>query len=146
MVTWQKGFTIVEMLVTAALLLVMIMTGTRVVLTMKQVTQSVSSKISENQQMQNVLENIVKGFSLHQISFDDTSVAKDAFFADPNYRFAWGGDIFAMESECPHCPGRMDFFIQPHQDLPGLFTVNVRVTHKDWPHEYSEYVFMVTSK
>jgi len=142
----QRGVTLVEILVGIGISTVLILLAVNASYQLAKVNSNVSTSIVENRQLLNIVENIRKGVSYYQIHFDESPEIRNQFLATDKLNFAWSSQIIAKASECPDCPGRMGYIIQPYREIPGLYLVTVRLTHKEWDTPFKDFVFTVTPK
>jgi hypothetical protein len=142
----QRGVTLVEILVGVGISTLLILLAATASYQIAKVNSKVSTSIVENRQLLNIVENIRKGVSYYQIHFDDSPEIRNQVLATDKLIYAWSSQILANASECPDCPGRMGYMIQPYREIPGLYLVTVRLTHKEWDTPFKDFVFTVTSK
>jgi len=135
----QKGFTLVEVLVALAMIVTVATCFSLGYLNYKAIYLKTKTSSAVMKQINNVVESIRPNLQAYQINYD----SQQQLNAD-NLPMAWNRNFVGKVADCPNCPGRMGYTIQPTTQS-GLYLVNVMVTHKDWT-EYEYYQSYVSVK
>ena len=100
-----------------------------------------------------IVENIRNNVGNYQMSFNDSAVVDasgalmtDVLLAEDKLPFAWSNSVITTPAECPSCPGRYGYLIQPLSGFSGLFLVTVRLTNKDLFEGVKEYRFVTSTR
>ena len=100
-----------------------------------------------------IVENIRNNIGNYQMSFNDSSamdasgaLMTDVLLAEDKLPFAWSNSVITTPAECPSCPGRYGYLIQPLSSFKGLFLVTVRLTNKDLFEGVKEYRFVTSTR
>ncbi|MBS1971605.1 MAG: prepilin-type N-terminal cleavage/methylation domain-containing protein [Bdellovibrionales bacterium] len=132
----QKGFTILEVLVALAMIVTVGSLFSLGFLNYQAIHLKAVNSSIVMKQINNLVESIRPNLQAYQINFDsNTQLSAD------NLPMAWNKDYIGRVEDCPDCPGRLGYTIQPTTQS-GLFLVNVMVTHKEWKESeyYQTYV------
>lgn len=102
--------------------------------------------LSERDEIISALTNGIRSdLSSYQINFDSDVDAKQMLQNKVDeLPLAWTSDGRRSDAikDCPHCPGRLGFVIQPEKSLPGIYRVSVLVLHEKFfpkPGYYFEF-------
>lgn len=132
----QKGFTLIEVLVALTMILTVGSLFSLGFLNYQKIHLKTKTSSNVMKQINNLVESIRPNLQAYQINFDPgTQLSADSL------PMAWNKDYIGKASDCPDCPGRMGYTIQPTTQS-GLYLVNVMVTHKEWKdcEYYQTYV------
>lgn len=145
MINSQRGFSLIETLVAVGLVALV---GFSLAIGIHQFRGLVNkAQISQvvDRQINDIVENIRPNINLYQIDYTLDDAEREQALAVDRLPMAWDIGIMADARECPGCPGRYGYVIQPFSSMQGLYTLTVKLTHRSWeaPREYS---FLVTTK
>jgi hypothetical protein len=90
------------------------------------------------------LQNVIENISMFQKNFDTSKAWSDTLLDPKALPLAWDQNLLTEAVNCPNCPGRMGFVIQPLEDVPGINKITIRVTHQTLIRGYQDYVFMLS--
>lgn len=135
----QKGFTLVEVLVALAMIVTVGSLFSLGFLNYKKIHMKARTSSTVMKQINNLVESIRPNLQAYQINFD----ANQTLSAD-SLPMAWNREYIGKVEDCPDCPGRLGYTIQPTTQS-GLYLVNVMVTHKEWA-DYEYYQTYVSVK
>lgn len=141
----QGGFAIIENLV--SLVIILMATGALMsaIMVYRRVAHSVETQSSQEKQVLQIIENVRTGLENYQISFAVGDAERDRLLASSKLPMAWDAEIVTAKENCPGCPGRFGYVVQPFEGMRGLYLVTMRMTHKDWDIP-KDYEFVVSAK
>ncbi len=127
---FAPGFTLVELLVAlgvASVFALLIALGVNQILTK---TGGVKSTQALEQHVAGILEQVAANVGQFQMNFEpqDASAARGQLNVE-SLAMAWSQDRLSTSAQCPECPGRLGYVINPLSGYPGLFVVTVKLTH-----------------
>ena len=96
--------------------------------------QRLQAKTTEDRIISALIENIRANVHLYQSSFlpADSKDANDRPIVDVMLQtlpVAFSDSIMLPADECPECPGRLGFVLQPMPGMLSLYRVTLRVQH-----------------
>lgn len=150
------GMTVAELLVAAAILGVATAGAVR---GLQEITKSrnVNLGLTERHNIMNaIVDNIRSNSSAFQMGYTpvdlsaisstgDNELVDDLLDPD-NLNYAWSNSRIGTITECPECPGRYGYLIQPVALNRGLFLVTIRITNKELFEGFKQYQFITTVK
>lgn len=146
MIKNNLGLTIVEVLVGLG---IAVTAGSAVTMGLIQ-AQNQTKKTTEtdvtDKQILEIAENIRIAPETYQVTFDYTGDAADRLLNPTSLPMAWDKNKSVPVAECPDCPGRYGYIVQPFENYRGLYLVTLRLTHKSWKDTYREHQFVVSPK
>ncbi|WP_413291383.1 type IV pilus modification PilV family protein [Bdellovibrio sp. HCB337] len=140
----QAGFTIIEVLVALAMIVSVGSLFSLGLLGYKNLNLKSKTSSTVMKQIHNLVENIRPNLQLYQVNFDP-NMDRDVKLKVDSLPMAWNRDYVGKASDCPDCPGRFGYVVQPSTQT-GLFILTVRVTHNTWASKYVEYQTFVSIK
>jgi prepilin-type N-terminal cleavage/methylation domain-containing protein len=96
-----------------------------------------------------LVENIRDNVGMFQISYDGNTSSTgnvDVVLTEDKLSHAWSNAKVSTVEECPECPGRYGYLIQPMDGFRGLYIVTLRMTNKELFEGMREYQFITTIK
>ena len=151
----EHGTTLIETMIGASLMMIGIMAMTGVMTGMSKSSSQAKLKIGDSKQVQSLAESIRKDIGSYQIDFEhpvtmsqseSNAAIINKVLVPTKLAMAWDNNSIYPAHECPSCPGRYGFLIQPFQSSPGLYLVTVRRTHRDWKVSYKDFQFIVGTR
>lgn len=164
----EAGVTIVEALVATAILGTMSLMAYSMASQIFKFEKRVRDMSSEDRMIASLMSNIRANLARHQYSMDVVGTAVEVTELNQatglsetklvsqdekmlkNLPIAWSDKDFTDAANCPQCPGRLGYWIQPLNGLgfDGLLRVRVRVKHKQlYPDDtFRDYTFVSTFK
>jgi hypothetical protein len=139
----NRGLTFVEILVTAALIVVVIIAITNSLSLSQNFLTRIRGKRNRDRVVASTLQNVVENVSLFQKNFDTTPNWTNKLLDPAVLPIAWDQNNISTATACPKCPGRMGFIIQPVDNVPGINRLTIRVTHQTLIQGYQDYVFIL---
>ena len=140
------GFTIIESLAALALLVVggFVLLGGYTFL--NQLTKRTEVSTSFDKQINEIASNIKAGIENYQVDFN----FKENNDQDPlgvgSLPMVWDVGAAGTKEECPWCLGTYGYTIRPLEAMRGLYSVQVRFTHKSWGDSVRDISFVVSVK
>jgi len=147
----QKGFTLLEVMVSMALIgaLSYFLVGSSGKI--MQDTQVIRHDLALDKVVQRISDNVRENIDLYQITYNQNEflnkTTKDEL--DAILPLAWDSNVYTTKEGCPSCPGRAGFIITPIDGYRGLYRVIIRITHTELitgGDGYKDFVFLVKSK
>ena len=143
----SSGYTYVEALVSLALLGVISYGIYNGVAYLSSQTHRVISLSTKDKEMSALLSTIRTNVDLFQINYDLTDAAKEQMLNVNTLPQAWATNIGITDvKNCPSCPGRLGYVVQPVTGIRGLLQVTVRVTNKELFEGFQDFTFMVAPR
>lgn len=149
----RAGFTFAEVMIAAALLGI---TAAFATASFQDINKSRMTSLGiqgRHDIVSTIVENIRNNVGNYQMSFNDTSATDaagalmvDVLLAEDKLPFAWSNSAITSVAECPSCPGRYGYLIQPLSAFEGLFLVTVRLTNKELFQGVKEYRFVTSAR
>jgi type II secretory pathway pseudopilin PulG len=140
----HRGYTFVEILVTSALIIVVIFSVTTSLRMSQNFLSQVRGKRNRDRVVGSTLQNVVENISLFQKNFNVSKDWSDTLLDPQVLPLAWDQNVLTTKAECPSCPGRMGFIIQPLEGSPGLNKLTVRITHQTLIQGFQDYVYVLS--
>jgi type II secretory pathway pseudopilin PulG len=140
----NRGFSIVENIVAVGISVVAMAGIVSGLFYMKKMGGEAVLRSTEEKEIIQVIENVRTGIDKYQVTYDTTEAVREKLLALEKLPGAWGPDKISFAKDCPSCPGRYGFIIQPYDTYRGLYMVTVRISHNDWPEKYKDYQFVVS--
>ena len=108
--------------------------------------KSVSAR-NQDREISNILEKVIKNFDRYQMGFNAIGTGRTDTLLDPdNLPIAWDKDILVAADQCADCPGRLGVVVRPHETLPGIYTIKMRITNSILFEGHKDYNFLSTFK
>lgn len=127
----QSGVSIIEVLFASAALMIVFLAALSFANDIKKRSVLISSKRSYVGEYEKIANLIVSDPKLFKISFDPSEKSKCELLDQANLPIAWDHKNVYEVADCPDCPGRVGYIIQPY-DTPtfrGVYKVTFRMTH-----------------
>ncbi len=143
----QKGFTLVEVMVTAGVLGTVLYLFTNGSSFLSQRNKQLEELMIMERHVNSLYENIQSNIDVYQITYDPKEFNDNA---DPSklaayLPMAWDMKILTSVKNCTECPGRMGYAIVPLDGYRGLYKLTIRATHPKVP-AFKDYVFLINGK
>lgn len=129
----QKGMTLVEVLVAAAIVVIAFVGVTSFVLAVKGKTHSLLISRSSSIQTQRLVQMLMSDPKLFRVNFDPSESSTCEVLRTSELPLAWDSENIYAVDECPTCAGRIGYTIQPFP-IPifrGLYVVTFRIGHPE---------------
>ncbi len=127
----QSGMSIVEVLFASFALMIVFLAAMSFAVDIKKRTINISSKRSYVSEYEKIANLIISDPKLFKVSFDPSETTRCNLLDVAKLPIAWDQkDVYELE-DCPNCPGRIGYVIQPY-DIPtlrGVYKVTFRLTH-----------------
>ncbi|HEY8279619.1 MAG TPA: type II secretion system protein [Bdellovibrionota bacterium] len=144
----QRGFTLLEVMFALGILIVGTYLAAEGVNQIEDLSKDTRTLSATERQINLIVDNIRTGLGNYQISYDYSREAKEELLDLKKLPMAWAAGVVEEVAKCEPkktCPqGRYGFVVQPVERFRGLYTVTLRMTHKDWKEPYRDYEFLVT--
>lgn len=141
----QRGFTMMEILVVSGLIVVVIFSLTTSLRMSQQFLGQVRGKRNRDRVVSSTLKNVVENIALFQKNFNMGDDWAESLLDPKALPIPWDDNsVYNSLQECPTCPGRMGFVIQPVVGMPGLNRLRIRVTHSTLIQGYLDYVYILS--
>lgn len=148
----QKGTTLVELLIASAILGIALAGAAAGLSSFGDVKFKTIGSKAKNDISASVIQNIQSSVAKYQMNFADTGASQNQVFetdrvlAIDNLSFAWSNNFIGGADECPDCPGRYGYVIQPIEGFRHLYKVTIRMTNPDIFSGHKDYVFITGNK
>jgi len=146
MISSQKGLTIVEVLVALGILFIAVFSFMGGFVALSNLTKKTSVTSAYDKQINEICENIKAGVENYQINFNFKDNPDEDILPVESLPMAWDVGIVAPKGECSWCQGAFGYTIRPTESMRGLYTVQIRFTHKSWGASTREFSFIVSVK
>lgn len=101
-----------------------------------------------------LIDNIRSNIAQYQMNFhssNDTdpvlgSLVTDVVLDPEQLPFAWSNNFVGGADDCPDCPGRYGYIIQPLDSYKHLYKVTVRIINTDLFEGHKDYIFITGNK
>ncbi len=127
----NSGMSIIEVLLASAAVLIVFLAAMSFALDIKKKSTLISSKRSYSKEYEKIANLIISDPKLFKISFDPSEKTKCILLDQAKLPIAWDHKNIYELQDCPGCPGRVGFVIQPY-DVPtfrGVYKVTFRMSH-----------------
>jgi prepilin-type N-terminal cleavage/methylation domain-containing protein len=152
----RSGMTVTELLI-AAVILGIATAGAVKGLEEINKSRNLNLGLTERHNIMNsIVDNIRSNASAFQMSYTPVDLSAISAsgknelveqYLDPaNLNYAWSNARIGTITECPECPGRYGYLIQPIALNRGLFLVTIRITNKELFEGFKQYQFLTTLK
>lgn len=140
----SRGFTLVEILVTAVILGVVAMAAAEGLRVIFRYTAQTKDARNRDRIVVSLLQNVTENISNMQKSYDPDPQIKANLLNPDKLPLAWDQGQVVEAASCPNCAGRVGFFIEALSSTRGISRLTVRITHKSLIKGYQDYVFIVS--
>ncbi len=127
----QVGVSIIEVLFASAGLMIVFLAALSFANDIKKRSVLISGKRSYVSEYEKIANLIISDPKLFKISFDPSEKSKCALLDQAKLPIAWDHkNVYEIE-DCPDCPGRIGYVIQPY-NIPtfrGVYKVTFRMSH-----------------
>lgn len=142
----RTGFTVVEVLVALGLLMLGLVTFLGGFVTLSNITKTTAVSSTFDKQINEICSNIKAGIENYQVNFNyKTSNDQDDLPVE-KLPMAWDIGVVAPRAECQWCQGAYGYSIRPLETMRGLYSVQIRFTHKSWGTVPRDVSFVVSVK
>lgn len=142
----QRGFTIVEALIGFVILGTACFSFILGVVSLRDVVKKTNVTSTYDKQINEICSNIKAGVENYQIDFNFDNSNGDDPLPVESLPMAWDMDVVSTKEKCPWCQGSFGYSIRPLETMRGLYSVNVRFTHKKWGDFRRDFSFVVSVK
>ena len=150
----QSGVTFIEILITSAILSIMAIGLFSAVNYLQNASKKSVNMSNTDRMISGLLDNVRDNINLYQANFQDSEskdenmkLNKEKYLNPDNLPMAWAEAVYTEVKNCPKCPGRFGYIIQPFTGYRGMYLVTVRVKHPDLANGGAQdYEFVVTGK
>ncbi len=145
----QKGVTLLEIMFALGILIVgtyLTVEGLDKITDLSSDTRNMSTT---ERQVAMIVDNIRTGLGQYQINYNFSPEAKQAALNVNDLPMEWdAGVVRNVTNTCKtqkKClAGRYGFVVQPMEEPRGLYSVTLRMTHREWKEPFRDYTFLVT--
>lgn len=135
--------TFIEILVTTGIILSVVLAITNSLNNTTAFLGRVRSTRNRDRVVTGILQDIVQNVSLYQKNFNLSAAQTEAMLNPQKLPIAWSQDTVVPVAQCPTCPGRLGFIIQPLTgNLIGLNQLTIRITYPNFGTR--DYVFILS--
>ena len=129
MIKSKKGFTLIELIISAAILTV-VSTGvfTSLNFYIKLTNRIVVNRLT-SQHLVNLTINIRSNPGLYQASYDLSDTQINALLDEKNLPLAFTNNKIVKAENCKNCIGKLGFVVMPHELIRGLYVVRYKILH-----------------
>lgn len=146
----QRGVTLLEIMFAMGILALGTYLTIEGVDQLSESTRSTKNISSTERQIAMIVDNIRTSLGQYQINYDPSSATKQEALELDSLPMEWDPGVERLA--IPECladkkkclGGRYGFVVQPLEEPRGLYTVTLRMTHRDWKEPFREYTFLVT--
>lgn len=142
----SAGFTIVEALVA----LVLLVAGTFALLggfsALSKVSKTTDVTSNFDKQINEISSNIKAGIENYQVNFNYKDGSDQDLLPVDKLPMVWDVGVAGTKEECPWCKGTYGYTIRPLESMRGLYSVQIRFTHKSWGNATRDVAFVVSVK
>lgn len=146
----SKGFTMVEVLISLALLGALIFSVMRGISYFSGQGAQIEDKLILQKNILNIVESIQSNVGFYQVNFQADDFTRTTKLNEINklLPMAWSKKQYTKKEDCEKCPGRLGFIITPlSANYRGMYQVRIRVTHtKLLKDTYKDYLFVIKGK
>jgi hypothetical protein len=139
----QRGYTFIEVAFTMGMIMMVAYGIAEAVRVSSEFTKLTHGKRNRDRVISNLLLNVVENISQYQKNFDGSEDWREKQLALDKLPLAWDQIKLVPVKECPECPGRMGFIIQPMDGAPGLNRLTIRLTHNALLEGPKDYVYVL---
>jgi type II secretory pathway pseudopilin PulG len=145
----QKGVTLLEVMFALGILIVGTYLTVKGVDSLQDATRATKNMSSTERQISMIVDNIRTSLGMYQINYSYAASAKEDALAIAKLPMEWDPGVERpLTDDCKNhqkcLGGRYGFVIQPVEQARGLYTITLRMTHRDWKEPFREYQFLVT--
>jgi prepilin-type N-terminal cleavage/methylation domain-containing protein len=144
----QRGFTLVEIMLAVAVLVVGAYLTAEGVNQMDSAAKDTRLLSSTERTINAIADNIRTSLGSYQITYDASVATKNKMLDVAKLPMAWGPGLIVSVTTCTatkSCPiGRYGFLITPMPNYRGLYSVTLRMTTPEWKDAYREFTFLAT--
>jgi prepilin-type N-terminal cleavage/methylation domain-containing protein len=147
----QSGMTLVEVMVSAAILALLAESSMLAMQNLGQRAHLVVESASSQKLLSSLFENFRNNMDKLQVDYKDPAPLKPdqagQILSQAKFPLAWSEDFFGPLSSCTTCPGRAAYIIQPSSLYPGLYQATLRVSHPQlYGSGFKDFTFTVMGK
>lgn len=143
----MTGYTYIEAIAAVGILSVISYGIYSGVVYLSSQTHRVINISTKDKAMSALLSTIRTNVDLFQINYDLTPAAMEQLLAVNNLPQAWSTNAGITDvKNCPTCPGRIGYVVQPVGGIRGLLQVTVRITNKELFDGHQDFTFMVAPR
>ena len=140
----DRGATIIGALIAAVVVCTMALGAAELLSVNSRILSMTRQKRDRDRVVGNTLHNIMENLSAIQRNFDPSDDVRDKVLAVGRLPLAWDQDKVVPAAQCPDCPGRAGFILQPLEGRAGLNRLTVRLTHKEILKDFRDYVYILS--
>lgn len=130
----EAGITLVEMMVAAALLGIIAMSVSSAYLNAHKSTVTIGAQRISSDSAIAILQQTSDAFGQYQVNFTDTASGANmggVFPTTAELPVAFSQTAFTSAANCPQCPGRIGYVIQPMTGYRGMYLSTIRVQNTE---------------
>ncbi len=142
----NKGTSIIEIAIICVVLGVLSLSMLNLFVANLKEFQRIKFKKNMNHDITNIVEVVRANVIAQKINFDSSEVSKTYELLSNNLPWAWSQNKIYPVAECPDCPGRFGYTIQPIENIRGIFRVTIKITNSNYLESDLIYEFVVGSK
>ncbi len=139
----QKGFTLVGVLIASVIICTIAFGATELI----RVNAALLAKTKQQREMArvigNVLNHVIENLASLQRTFETSVSTREALLREDRLPFAWDQSSVVPAEQCPTCPGRMGYIIEPLPGRPSFSRLTIRITNAYLFQGYRDYVYIL---
>lgn len=146
----RRGMTLIEVLIGAVLL------GLTAAFSLQALDNLNASKTrafglqGRSDIVYSLLENLRENVAYYQTSFEEATLhdeeSLDLLLPPDALPYAWSQSRMSTPEECPECPGRYGYVIQPVKGKAALYRITIRLSNPEVFTGLKDYQFITTIK
>lgn len=138
----NKGFTITEVMIGSGLILTVAVGAMTGFSSLSKLLNKNDVQSTAEDRVVEIIENIRNKPTSQIIQYSDNP---SNLLNRRALKMAWSNFQDVPATECSQCPGRYGYVITPVvAEMPDLYLVTIKFTHKEWGTEPKTYEFLVS--
>ncbi|MCM2277803.1 MAG: type II secretion system GspH family protein [Oligoflexia bacterium] len=130
----EDGLTLIELMISAGLIIIVALGVATSFTYARKSSVTVGAQRQSSDVGMGILQQTTDAFTKYQVNFNDTASMNDSggvFPMNAPLPIAFSREIYSSAEECPSCPGRMGFVIQPLSGYRGMYRATIRIQNTD---------------
>lgn len=146
MIDNARGFSLIGALITTAIVSVIALGAAEMLRLNAEFLAQTKRKRDRDRIVANMLNMVIESLPVLQRTFDPSDAVRDSLLEVQALPFAWDQDRVLPTNQCPGCPGRMGFAVQPMAGRQGILRLTIRLTHSQFEGGPRDYVFVLADE